>query len=105
MRHQRIPGYRVTEKPPQKIRDSANYLGGGLTFLGDFYYTTGLGAIPQTLRRNGFGAKKADLDAYPIFSPTIFVTPRKCPRIGNDSRAWNWLPSQELHLSPQRTDV
>ena len=23
-------------------------------FLGDFYYTTGLGAIPQTLRRNGF---------------------------------------------------
>ena len=64
-----------------------------------------IGAIPQTLRRNGFGAKKADLDAYPIFSPTIFVTPRKCPRIGNDSRAWNWLPSQELHLSPQRTDV
>lgn len=58
MRHQRIPGYRVTEKPPQKIRGSANYLGGGLTFLGDFYYTTGLGAIPQTLRRNGFGLKK-----------------------------------------------
>lgn len=27
-------------------------------FLGDFYYTTGLGAIPQTLRRNGFGLKK-----------------------------------------------
>lgn len=59
MRHQRIPGYRVTEKPPQKIRGSANYLGGGLTFfLGDFYYTMGLGAIPQTLRRNGFGLKK-----------------------------------------------
>lgn len=30
---------------------------------------------------------------------------RKNRRIGNDSRAWNWLPSQELHLSPQRTDV
>lgn len=105
MRHQRIPGYRVTEKPPQKIRGSANYLGGGLTFFRRLLLYNGFRRHPSNVAPQRFRAKKADLDAYPIFSPIIFVTPRKCPRIGNESRAWNWLPSQELHLSPQRTDV